>query len=411
MKLENHKEQAWMCTHCSMCSEMVCDQAGYHKVCPVYQVKEFENYTARGHNTMALYLLEGSLKYSQDVADVAFACTTCGICESVCKPAGNIMAAMGGHGLLSIFDDACKPLGIEMNPIQSVALLEAMRADCVDRDLYPAGLKTVADNIIKSGNRYGLEVPKRHQWAADLNIPRQGSRALFVGDAAAYKAPEIARAAAKIFSKAGINICILDDEINSGALMFRTGNLKLAEASARANIESFKEQGISEIITLSADDYMTIAKDWPRIYGEQPFKVRHISSVLAEVIDRLPLTRSINISATYEDPCHLGRGMNIYQDPRDVLRAIPGVRFSEMYPTAHAAWCCGNCGGVPETDRELALQLGDRKLELADRASANCIVSACPEVKLHLNEVIKHFNRKLFTTKDLTELVAEAMGN
>ena len=58
MQLESLKEDIWQCNHCSMCAEMVCDQAGYYKVCPVYQIMEFENYTARGHNTIALYLLE-----------------------------------------------------------------------------------------------------------------------------------------------------------------------------------------------------------------------------------------------------------------------------------------------------------------------------------------------------------------
>jgi heterodisulfide reductase subunit D len=410
MRLEEQKESIWKCNHCSMCSEMVCDVAGYYKVCPVYQVLEFENYTARGHNTIALYLLEGSLKYNQELADVIFKCTTCRICEEVCKPMGNAVAGLGGYGLKSILDEVIKPLNIDMSPIPSVAIMETMRADCVERGLVPQGLKEAVARIEKSGNIYGRPAAERTRWAEGLKLSSSARTVLFVGDAAAYKAPEVARAAVSILRRAGTDVCILADEKNSGAVLFRTGHLAQAEKVARHNIEHLKALGANEVICLSAADYYTVARDWPRLNVEQAFKVRHISTVLAGLIKsrRIRMTKSVPAVVTYEDPCDLGRGMNIYADPRIVLNAIPGLKLSELYPNAHAAWCCGNCGGVPESDPALALKLGERKLPLVKATGATLIATACPESKVHLQKVIAH-NRLACLVKDIVELAAEAM--
>lgn len=410
MRIEAYKKEIWECNHCSMCSEMVCDKAGYYKVCPVYQLLEFENYTARGHNTIALYILEGSLKYGKEISDIIFKCTTCLICEEVCKPMGNAVAALGGYGLKSILESVIRPMNIEMNPIPSVSIIEAMRADCVERELEPKALKDCAVKIENTGNIYGKPEKVRTKWADGLNILEGSDTILFVGDTAAYKAPEVAQAAARIFMHAGIRFGIMDDERSSGALMFRTGNLKVGEKMARHNLELLKSKGVKEIIVLSADDYYCISKDWTRICGSLPFKVRHISMVLSDMVrkGRIKPQKFLNTKVTYEDPCHLGRGMNIYEDPRIVLRSIPGLELIEMYPTAHGAWCCGNCGGLPQSDPELSIKLGERKLPLVAETGANIIATACPEVKVHMQEVIRHAGKD-YQVKDVSELIAESM--
>jgi len=409
MRLEAQKEAIWQCNHCSMCSEIVCDQAGFYKACPVYQLLEFENYTARGHNTIALYLLEGSLTYNQELADVIYKCTTCMLCEEVCKPMGNAVAGLGGYGLKSILDSMIKPLQIEMKPIPSVAIMEAMRADCVERGLEPQGLKEAAGRIEKTGNCYGKPAADRTRWSAGLNLADQSETILFVGDAAAYEAPEVAQATARILQHAGKPFGILADERSSGAVLFRTGNLSLGEKMARHNLALLEHA--KEVICLSASDCYCIAKDWTMVAGKLPFRIRHISTVLADLIKkrRIRFMKNIPIIATYEDPCYLGRGMNQYADPRIVLNAIPGLRFVEIYPTAHAAWCCGNCGGVPEADPELSLHLGQRKLPLVASTQASMIATACPEVKVHLDKVMTHAEQA-YQVKDIVELVAQSIG-
>lgn len=192
--------------------------------------------------------------------------------------------------------------------------------------------------------------------------------------------------------------------------MFRTGNLRLGESLARHNMRGLIK-GVKEVVCLCAADYYSLVKDWPGAVGTLPFKVRHISSVLADLIrDRkIRLTVPVSLNVTYEDPCYLGRGMNIYADPRFVLRSIPGLRLSEMYPNAHAAWCCGSCGGVPESDPELAFQLGMRKLPLVEKTGASLIVTACPEVKVHMQQICSQ-TQNVCQVQDIVELVAHSLG-
>lgn len=410
MQLEALKEEIWQCNHCSMCTEMVCDEAGYYKVCPVYQIKEFENYTARGHNTIALYLLEGSLKYNRELAEVIFKCTTCKLCEEVCKPMGNAVAGLGGYGLKSVLESLIEPLNIQMNPIPSVAIMERMRADCVEQGLAPQGLQDTAERLARTGNTSGKPADERTRWTQGLDIPASAETILFVGDAAAYATPEVAQAAAKILRRAGMVFGVMPEERNSGAVMFRTGNLRLGESLARHNMRGLIK-GVKEVVCLCAADYYSLVKDWPGAVGTLPFKVRHISSVLADLIrDRkIRLTVPVSLNVTYEDPCYLGRGMNIYADPRFVLRSIPGLRLSEMYPNAHAAWCCGSCGGVPESDPELAFQLGMRKLPLVEKTGASLIATACPEVKVHMQQVCSQ-TQNACQVQDIVELVAHSLG-
>jgi Fe-S oxidoreductase len=74
MRLERVKKEAWLCNHCSMCTQSVNDESGFYRVCPVYEQLRFEDSSARGHNTIAFYLLDGTLKYSRDVGVILKKC-------------------------------------------------------------------------------------------------------------------------------------------------------------------------------------------------------------------------------------------------------------------------------------------------------------------------------------------------
>ncbi|MBA7599340.1 putative iron-sulfur-binding oxidoreductase FadF [subsurface metagenome] len=360
---------------------------------------------------MAFYLLEGSLKYSKEVADCIYNCTTCASCEEICKPMSNMIVQMGGSALKTMLPRVLSPLGAELEALQSVAIMEAMRADCVDLGLQPEPLKKTAESIEKNHNPYGEPQANRTKWAEGLDIPETADTVLFVGCSTAYRRQEIAKATVKILKRAGIKFAVLPDEWCCGSILLRNGNVDLAEKMIKHNMELLKEKKVKRLVTSCAEGYMGISKDWPRVAGELPFKVMHISELLAELISgrKIKFKKPVNLRVTYHDPCHLGREMDIYDEPRAVLKAIPGLELVEMYPTKHAAWCCGAGGGVKISNPDLALEIGAAKIPFIKETGATVLASACPFCKTHFIDVMERAKEPI-EVKDITELVAEAMG-
>jgi len=360
---------------------------------------------------MAFYLLEGSLKYSKEVANCIYNCTTCASCEEICKPMSNMIVQIGGTALKTLLPRILSPLGAELEPIRSVAIVEAMRADCVDLGFQPEPLQKMAKNIEQNYNPYKEPHENRTKWAEGLDIPQTADTVLFVGCTTAYRRPEIAVATAKILKGAGVKFALLPDEWCCGSPLLRNGNVDLAEKMIKHNVDLLKERKVKRLVTSCAEGYMGISKDWPQVAGELPFHVLHMSQFLAELISRgkVRFKKPVNSKVTYHDPCHLGREMDIYDEPRAVLKSIPGIDLVEMYPTRHAAWCCGAGGGVKISNPELALDIGAAKIPFIKETGATVLASACPFCKTHFTDVMERAKEPI-EVKDITELVAKAMG-
>jgi heterodisulfide reductase subunit D len=348
---------------------------------------------------------------TSDVADCVYNCTTCAACEEICKPVGNMIAQIGGSALKAAIPPIMGALGAALEPVHSVEVLEAMRADCVDLGLQPEPLKKMAASAEKNHNPYGEPHANRLKWAEGLNIPQTADTVFFVGCNTAYRRPEIAIATAKILSGAKIEFAVLPDEWCCGSPLLRAGNVNSAEQMIKHNVTLFKEQRIKTLVTACAEGYMAMSRDWPKVAGALPFKVLHISQLLPDLISsgKLRIKRAIKAKVTYHDPCHLGRVMGIYDESRLVLKSIPGIKLVEMYPTKHAAWCCGAGGGLKESNAQLALNIGMAKLPLIKETGASILASACPFCKTHFMDVIERAKAGI-QVKDLTELVVEAIG-
>lgn len=411
MRIDEHKQEIWTCNHCAMCTDSVTDEGGFYRTCPAYEQLRFEDSSPRGRNIIAFYLLDGSLKYSKEVADCVYNCTTCASCEEICKPMSNMIAQIGGSALKTLLPRIMRPLGAEFEPIRTVGIVEAMRADCVDLGLQPEPLKKMAEIIDKNHNPYGAPHADRLKWAEGLDIPQIADTVLFVGCNTAYRRQEIAVATAKILKRAGIRFAVLPDEWCCGSPLLRAGNVDIAEKMVKHNVELLKENKVKSLVTSCAEGYMAMSRDWPKIAGDLPFEVSHISQLLARLISagKIRFWKPVKAKVTYHDPCHLGRAMGIYDEPREVLKKIPGIELVEMYPTKHAAWCCGAGGGLKESNPELSLAIGTAKIPLIKETGASILVSSCPFCKTHFRDVMEKAKERI-QVKDLTELVAESMG-
>ena len=135
-------------------------------------------------------------------------------------------------------------------------------------------------------------------------------------------------------------------------------------------------------------------KDYPELLGEElPFEVKHITEVIVEMINNneIPFKESEveKIKVTYHDPCHLGRHMNLYDIPREIIKKIPGIELVEMKRNRQNAWCCGAGGGVKSQFPELALKISKERIKEAIETRAEILLTSCPFCVGNLSDTLE----------------------
>ena len=156
----------------------------------------------------------------------------------------------------------------------------------------------------------------------------------------------VARATARILQQAGITFGTLGKgESCCGESVRKVGNREVFESLAGSNIELFKKEGVRKIIATSPHCYTTFKKDYPEMGGD--FEVVHVTEVLSELVEqrKITFTNEVNKKVVYHDPCYLGRHNGIYEEPRKVLKAIPGLELMDEINARENSLCCGGGGG------------------------------------------------------------------
>jgi len=138
--------------------------------------------------------------------------------------------------------------------------------------------------------------------------------------------------------------------------------------------------------------------------------VVHVSQVLAELVreDKIKFTKKVPLTVTWHDPCHIGRHCGIYEEPRDILRAIPGIKLLEMERIKDQAWCCGAGAGVRTAFPELSFKISFERIEEAKATGAEAIATCCPYCEQSLSDPIRR-NREKLKLYDLTDLMLMAL--
>jgi heterodisulfide reductase subunit D len=212
----------------------------------------------------------------------------------------------------------------------------------------------------------------------------------FAGCMATYRIPSIAEATIKILKKAGVDFKMLgEDEWCCGSVALRTGFVDDAIYLARHNVDTIRKSGAERVVTACAGCYRTLSMDYPKILGEElQFEVVHFPELLKELIEegKIEFPEGQSISVTYHDPCHIGRHMGIYDEPRKALELIPQVHLKEMYLTRENASCCGAGGGVRSTNRDLARAAAKTRIKEAEETGASILTTACPFCTFNLRE-------------------------
>ncbi len=395
-----HMLDFYSCADCGRCSDNCPANAVGRPLSPRFitvKAREysFQHYPILGHANNGTALVgskDSGCIYSEDEI---WSCTTCGACEQEC------------------------PLLIEY-----IDKIVDLRRGMVDDGNVPQSLQKPLKALESRGNPYGKMEKKKADWANAKEFQRicpvktldkqNGADTLFFVDSiTSYddRMQSIGRATAKILNHVGENFGILGAaEKDSGHDVRRFGEETLFMALRDKNVEAIKASGVKRIVTADPHAYNALKHD----YKDVP-PVEHISQVIAREVKagkiKFNPVENADSVYTYHDPCYLGRHNQIYDDPRDVLDAIPGLKRVEMKRSRDRSFCCGGGGLMLFYEPREEQRMGVKRVQLAAEAGANVIVTACPFCMVNIEDAIKVAGLEgKMTAIDLAELVEKQIA-
>ena len=388
------------CTRCGECVAW----------CPVYTVNEdlgntaltrcaeFRCLIADQHGLAARWLGPG--RFGPDeagpLAQRLYACSTCGQCREVC-PAGIDTVELWEGLRHSMVRAGCGPLENQVPLIKSVKAYNN-----------PWGQpRSAREKWAKKAAREGL-IAK----APDRIRKRPAKVLYFVGCTAAYdmNIREVAINTVRVLERCGVDFGVLgNEEACCASVLLRMGEPDFYRI-AKENIDLFNGLGIHTLVTSCSGCFKTIKQDYPRV-APLDFEVLHMTELMERMRSegRLAFVRSVEATVTYHDPCHLGRANRLFDAPREILRAIPGVTLVEMERVREFSRCCGAGGGLKAGFPEIQAETSKLRVADAEATGASELVTACPFCYQALKGAIVQKEAPI-RMRDVTELVVESMA-
>ncbi|NHJ15025.1 MAG: (Fe-S)-binding protein [Candidatus Thorarchaeota archaeon] len=379
--MDELRENLAQCRRCGICRNAVYEEMGFDGVCPVWKNSSgFETSFMRGRIQVAQALLDGRLERSAENVESLYTCTLCGNCTQICAA--------------------------EFDPAKTL-----MQVRQVLNDVPNEARDEVIRKILENLNPYESDNSIRRDWTKELgfDVAPKGSVVYYVGCTAGLRLPSIAISTAKILKTLGNDFAVLEEESCCGSVMMRTGMMDSAKEMAGKLAQAFKEAGAEKIVVSCAGCLNTLRNDYPKHFGIDLPEVVHIAEYAAEMIKKgelQPKGSTERIRVTYHDPCHLGREQGIYDAPREVLCAIPGLELVEMETIREAALCCGAGGGLRSYDSELAKRIASDRIRTALNTGATIIATACPFCVNNLIEGTKKVEKPI-QVADVVDLLAK----
>lgn len=290
--------------------------------------------------------------------------------------------------------------------VQPAELVIALRGELVESGRIPETVGTALMSIFRQGNPSSMARQDRNLWAEGMEenlerakcAAREGCDLLyFVGCIPSYdqRVQPVARALMRAFEKAGLNVGALGtDEACCGNEVRRMGEVGLFEMLAEENAELFRGMGAERMVTTSPHCFNTFKNE----YGLDDVEILHYTQLLAYLIEEGQLTFDGNLASedgekktiTYHDPCFLGKQNKIFDEPRALLEAIPGVELVEMDRNRERSLCCEGGGGRMWVEgTNLEERLAFQRVEEAADTGAEILAVACPFCLLTLEDAVK----------------------
>jgi Fe-S oxidoreductase len=372
-------------------------------------------------------------------ADDIYKCYQCGKCASACPwfqvgtydfpifrlsleaALGLIASSEDKDGLAKEVDKIYRCVGCEAcvdqcpHGVNIPNIFRAGRRLLVDFGSYPDVLKSIVRKIHDVGNPLGEPREKRADWAKDLSVPAFEARMEFLYFPCCIpsydpRIKSVAQAAAKILQKAGTSFGILGEaESCCGEVIRRVGAEKGFEEVTKANVSAFADAGVKKVLVTSPHCYTSFKNDYPG-YGAD-FEVAHLSQYLSELLAdaNLKPQKPFEKRVVYHDPCALGRQNEIYEEPRQVLKSIPGLELLEVEDFNRGlSVCCGAGSGGLWMEWEKTERIASVRVEQLIATGAEVIAVACPYCLQMLEETVKSMSSDI-PVMDITEILVDAL--
>ncbi len=380
------REEVHNCIKCGLCLTP----------CPVYKQLYFEAASPRGKVQLIKKILDGKLEPSENFHRLLFTCLLCETCTVNC------------------------PSGLKVD-----RLMKAMRAEVLDRfglrwqkkmlfhlltgkRLLPFFLfwgrnlgNTFLSLLPKDGkvgtipySKFPRLNSKPFRSQVPKNIPgtgKQGRVLYFTGCATNYLFENVGRSVVNVLQRLGVEVIIPKDQMCCGLPVFLSGARNMALENIRKNIELFDRPDVDAVIVDCATCGAALKKEYAHILeemGENPEgarqlgkKVQDISQYLSR-FDLEKILRPVQARITYHDPCHLLRSQGVKEEPRNLLKRIPGVEFVEM---AGADVCCGGGGTFQWEHADVSLGITGKKIQSIKQTGAGLVASGCPGCRLQIH--------------------------
>jgi Fe-S oxidoreductase len=280
-------------------------------------------------------------------------------------------------------------------------------------------LQLTCRNMENNSNPWGVGAHLRGDWAKELGIKTLAEDPnveylFYVGCSGSFddRGKKISVAFAKILQEAGVSFGILGTEEGCcGDSAMRSGNEYLFQSLAQANIDVMNGYGVKKIIAICPHGYNALKKDYPNFGGN--FEVYHHTEIIANLIatGKIKLPEPLKGTFVYHDSCFLGRYNHIYDQPRQILKAIRGINVVEMERNLDKSFCCGAGGARMWMEEDIGERINNARTKQAIAVNADMIAVGCPFCLTMMSDGIKD-NHKEETMQawDLAELVVKAMG-
>ncbi len=384
-----------ICTKCKICQAVhvqYCEDARFWRNCPSGTRFRWDAYYASGKMEIARGLHTGEIEPNERMRHVLYTCMLCSSCQEQCY---------------------------EVKQLHPTRLFELMRERAVQEGWGPLPEHAaLTASLEKHDNPWELVRKQRGDWAEGLglkDLKEEKAETLFFAGctyAADSRLRSSVRAAARLLQLAGLDVGTFGaKERCCGAPALLLGDRDLFETFAADNVQRINKSGAKRIVTPCAHCAWVFQEEYKRELNPE-IEIKHISQVLANPILKKGLLkpeRDAKMKAAFHDPCKLGRRFDIYEPPRRVLRAIPGLELTELPRATFNSLCCGGGGGVPYAFPDYALWTARERLEEVEHVGADAVVTSCPFCVQMLERAVADKGSSI-RVYDLPEMLLASLG-